>query len=276
MPGGKYFCVTLNHYSINDVNRFKLLIADPRVGYIIIGLEGADDTPHLQIYVEFNVRTTFAQAKRLLSDRIHIEARCSSATKAAEYCKKEGDFYEYGKISKVTSGARSDLDALFTDLRAGMTINEISVEHFGAFMRYNRSIVSFMNINASPRDFLSEVVCLWGKTGVGKTRSVWDFHDKNDIYVHPGGRWFDGYTGQTVALFDDFGGSEFKLSYLLKLLDRYPMRVPIKGSFAEWRPRTIYLTSNHAPCEWYPNAKPNHVEALMRRISRCVEMKMDE
>lgn len=73
--------------------------------------------------------------------------------------------------------------------------------------------------------------------------------------------------------FDDFGGSEFKLTYLLKLMDRYPMRVPVKGSFVNWVPKKIYITSNYSPKEWFPNAKDEHVKALFRRFKKVVRFR---
>lgn len=126
-------------------------------------------------------------------------------------------------------------------------------------------------VNSIQRNWLCSVIVYWGPTGAGKTRAVYDnLPSPESIYVHPGGPWFDGYDSQPIVLFDDFGGSEFKLTYLLKLLDRYPMRVPVKGGFVSWCPQEIYITSNHAPVSWFPNAKEEHVRALMRRITNNV------
>lgn len=79
--------------------------------------------------------------------------------------------------------------------------------------------------------------------------------------------WFDGYEGQENVLFDDFHGGVFKLPYLLKLLDRYPMRVPVKGGFVQWKPRRIFITSNIDPDLWFSNANREHVAALNRRFT---------
>lgn len=107
---------------------------------------------------------------------------------------------------------------------------------------------------------------------MGKTRSVWEnATTEEDVFVYPGGGWFDGFDNHPIVLFDDFGGSEFKISYLLKLLDRYPLRVPIKGGFVEWNPLEIYITSNLNPNVWYPNAHAEHVAALFRRFTNIVK-----
>lgn len=124
---------------------------------------------------------------------------------------------------------------------------------------------------APKRDWQPSVIVYWGRTGAGKTRAVFDnLHSTEDIYVHPGGSWFDGYEGQPIVLFDDYAGSEFKLQYLLKLLDRYPMQVPVKGGFVSFVPREIYLTSNLDPADWYSNAHREHVDAMFRRFTNVV------
>lgn len=270
MSRSNYWCATLNNYSDADVVVITQLGANARVGYLVFGKEGANDTPHLQIYLETKIRLRFNQVKTLLGRRNHIEKRAGTAAQASDYCKKEGDWTEFGEISKPEPGHRTDLDVLHRDLRGGATIATISDEHFASFMRYRRSIESYMNIHAKQRDFKTIVRVYWGKTGTGKTRKAFE-ESLVAPYVHPGGNWFDGYTGQHFAIFDDFGGSEFKLTYLLKLLDRYPMKVPVKGNFVEWKPKVLTITSNIDPKDWYKHAHPEHVDALFRRIDVITE-----
>lgn len=109
------------------------------------------------------------------------------------------------------------------------------------------------------------VTVLHGPTGSGKTRRAFE-HDP-ELWSYPGSGWFDGYYGQATVLFDDFSGSEFKITFLLRLLDRYPMQVPVKGGFTWWAPEQIFITSNLSPDRWYPNAHIEHVRALQRRFS---------
>ena len=51
--------------------------------------------------------------------------------------------------------------------------------------------------------------------------------------------WFDGYIGQDTAIFDDFRASGNRFSYILRIIDRYPMDVPVKGGFVYWNPKYI-------------------------------------
>jgi hypothetical protein len=195
-----------------------------------------------------------------------------SPSQAASYCRKEGDVFEYGTLPERRSGSRSDLSALYSAIRAGKSKREIIEEHFAAYSRATRAANEAFVLFAPGRDWTPETYVYWGSTGTGKTRRAYD-EAGMDPYIHPGGMWFDGYSGHSAVIFDDFGGSEFKLTYLLKLLDRYPMRVPIKGGFVNWVPRKIFITSNYSVQDWYPHAKEEHKKALLRRITKRIHFR---
>lgn len=163
------------------------------------------------------------------------------------------------------------MEAVKESILAKRPLKEIALDHFSSFVKYQRGITAARYVLAEKRDWICSVVVYWGRTGAGKTRSVYDnLHDPADLYVHPGGTWFDGYDSQPIVLFDDYAGSEFKLQYLLKLLDRYPMQVPVKGGFVSFVPQEIYITSNINPEDWYRNANPEHVAAMFRRFTNVV------
>ena len=78
--------------------------------YIVIGWEGVAPpqprTPHLQIYLEVEPPVMWTQLKAWFHNA-HIEPRFGPAHKAAEYCKKEGQFREWGDgswLNKQESG----------------------------------------------------------------------------------------------------------------------------------------------------------------------------
>lgn len=272
MPNGaKHWCFTWNNYSNDDKQqlgeRATELLESGRIAYLIYGEEvGESGTPHLQGFISFTKRTTIHAAKQVLHNTVHLEQARGTPSQAAEYCKKDGSYTEFGKCPKGRGG-RSDLEQLSDRILAGATAKEIQEEFPGQYLRYRQNILATIRDLQPERTEPTHVVVLWGRTGAGKTRQVFDYHARGTIYVHTGEQWFDGYEGQPIVLFDDYNGSEFKLSYLLKLLDRYPMRVPVKGGYVQWNPKQVYFTSNKDPKTWYANAHEEHQAALFRRIN---------
>lgn len=240
--------------------------------FTVFGWEtGESGTLHLQGYTELPNRLRLAAIRELFGPRVHAEKRKGSQRQASEYCTKEGNYERYGICTSIVSGQRTDLEQLHTDLKLKRSIESISDEHFSAFIKYRRSIEAYIGLHSDKRNWITEVIVLWGATGTGKTRRVYE--DNENVWSYPGSGWFDGYRGNDVVLFDDFSGSEFKIGYLLKLLDRYPMDVPIKGGFVNWKPQKIYITSNLNPALWYSGAYPEHQLALQRRFTTIEEYK---
>lgn len=265
----KHWVFTLNNYTNEELTLLRTLVPT-QASYVCFGLEvGENETPHVQGYLSLERRLRLQQVRHLVP-RAHFEVRRGSHRQAKEYCEKDGVFEEFG-LEPVEPGSRTDLTSLQNDLRAGKRLRDIADEHFATFLRYPRGIIFYRNVVVSPRDWVCSVVVYCGRTGAGKTRAVYqNLPSPEVLYVHPGGCWFDGYDGHEIVLFDDFGGAEFKLSYLLKLLDRYRMQVPIKGGFVNWAPHEIYITSNLHPNEWYRNCSPEHIAALFRRFTNLV------
>lgn len=275
MTKSQYWCFTLNNYNENEVETLQNLCSNEAIiTYCTFGREVGEDngTRHLQGYLELSRRFRFIQVKRLLGERYHLEKRRGTADQAAEYCHKDdASPYIYGEISLSQQGKRNDLEALHASLREKKDLVTISDDHFSCFIKYERSIKSYITLRVPERNHPPNVIVYWGLTGTGKTRSIYDnLPNLESLFLYPGSGWFDGYYGQPICLFDDFSGSEFKIAYLLKLLDRYPIKVPIKGSFVHWYPSEIYITSNLDPRHWYRGAHPEHVEALFRRFTNII------
>lgn len=271
----KYFCFTINNYNEEEEQTLQTLANQKnKVTYLIYGREvGENGTRHIQGYIEFLNRQRFAGAKRMLGNRCHLERRLGTSTEAAEYCRKDGDVFENGEISVSKQGHRSDLDSLHESLKAKKSLAEISDEHFGVFLKYERTIRSYKFLHSIPRnpEKPPSVICYWGNTGTGKTKAVWaNCVSVNDVWVYPGKGWFDGFEDHTIALFDEFRGSSMELHLLLQILDRYPLKVRIKGAHVNWNPQEIYLTSNQNPIDWYPNVDQASRDALMRRFTNIV------
>lgn len=249
---GKAWCFTTNGYTREDEELLKRLVSDSVATYLVYGREGKGEgeTPHLQGYIEFGSKRAFSRVRASLPPGTHIERRQGTAAEAAAYCKKEGDFYEAGRISR--QGRRSDLEVIREEIKEGASELQIADNHFAQWVQYRRSFAEYRNLlhldRPKPVPFIH---VLWGPSGVGKSRYVRHMHPDESIWNWGGDRWFDGYNGQSVALFDDFDGTGLEFRMLLRVLDRYELQVPVKGGFVDWKPRRIYITSNRDPRFWF-------------------------
>lgn len=270
MPqSAKHWCFTLNNPTDLERDTLEAIgneLPSPFV-YLVYGNEvGESGTHHLQGFLSLSARKTLAWVKNAVSEKAHFEAAKGTPKQASTYCKKDNDFKEFGVLPKG-KGARTDIKACVDAITKGETLREITKNHPEIILRYGSGVLRLRQHFRPTRDGPPQIWVFWGPTGTGKTRRVWEFTDPEKLWVHPGQQWFDGYDGHEAVLFDDFDGGWFKLSYLLKLLDRYVMPVPVKGAQTWWCPKTIYITSNIEPKLWYPQANQNHKDALMRRLT---------
>jgi len=263
MSKSKYWCFTINNHSDKDVETLSKVEVD----YIVYGVEkGESGTPHLQGYLCWGQRKSFAATKATLGPKVHLERAKGSPKQASDYCKKDGDFTERGRLPGG-QGQRTDLQQVYEEIKNGANLRTIAEFNPTAAIKYSTGILRLQQFMRPDRTKPPTIWTFWGATGTGKTRRVWEFADLEKLWLHPGGPWFDGYMGHETVLFDDFDGSWFKITYLLKLLDRYVFTVPVKGGFTWWAPTIIYITSNIDPHDWFPMAKEEHKKALLRRLT---------
>jgi len=244
------------------------------VNKMIVSKEvGESGTPHLQGAITFKRVYRLAALKKLCP-RAHWEP--AKAKDCFNYCLKDGSEVVINK-NNTKQGKRSDWEEVKSMIQEKRGRDEISekfpnlvgtcykgIEKLGEWIEDKRPVKNQKVIKEK------EVIWIHGETGTGKTKYVYDNYDINDIWESASNLdWFDGYFGQKVVLIDDFRGDMCKFRWLLRLLDRYPLRVPIKGGFTVWNPEIIIITSCKAPNMVYnPEVFDNEekVDQLIRRI----------
>lgn len=241
----------------------SVAVWNKNVRYMICGFEIAPQTgtPHLQMYMEVFLKRSLSGMKLFVTDlglpQAHLEMSNGTAQQNIDYCSKEGDFVTFGRPATTVNGEKQS--TLCAELiRSGSSLKRIADELPEYFMARSKGIRELMFALSSPedcdkpRDFVTQVKVYLGPTGTGKSREA---HEVDKIqWTHGGDRWFDGYQGQEVVLFDDFAGVQSGITFrkLLQLTDRYPLTVPVKGGFVNWRPKLIIFTTNVEPERWYP------------------------
>lgn len=125
-PSSLYWCFTLNNYVADDETYLRSVIESDLCTYIVFGRETSESgTPHLQGYIELSTRKRMNQVKTLLGhDRFHLEPRRrnSNAVRASSYCKKDGNFEEFGTLSTPNrgDGKRTELQQVYTAITEGI------------------------------------------------------------------------------------------------------------------------------------------------------------
>lgn len=161
MSRAKYWCFTLNNPTADERTKVVALDGDVSLEYLVFGNEvGESGTPHLQGFVSFVARVRLTQLKQVISDRAHFEV-AKFPEKAAEYCKKDGDFIEFG-ILTLSKGKRTDIDAFKDDVKAGvLTVKELRECHSVVFAKYSQFCTQYIQDHNSVLDVEAHVLYGW-------------------------------------------------------------------------------------------------------------------
>jgi len=123
-----------------------------------------------------------------------------------------------------------------------------------------------------------EVCYIFGASGAGKTRGIYEKHKGRDVcritnYRATNGVTFDGYSGQDVLVFEEFS-SQIPIEEMLNYLDVYPLSLPARYNDKVACYTKVYITSNISLNEQYKNIQTLRSEtwrAFLRRIHKVIE-----
>lgn len=260
----KSFCFTINNWTEDDVTILKGLEST----YLIYGEEkGKEGTPHLQGYITFK-KTYRLKGLKELHAKAHWEV-AKTREAAIEYCKKEGKYSESGKSIEIKSnkqGKRTDLEVAVDTVKL-KGLKAMIEEHPKTYVRFHSGFEKLAARQAKPRDPKNPpiVTWLWGPSGTGKTRQV--VEKEPDLWMSGKNlKWWEGYENQEAILIDDFRGDFCTFHELLRIIDRYPYKVEVKGGSRELNSKRIYITSCHKPELVYDKCD-EEITQLLRRIT---------
>lgn len=135
---------TINNPTQQDKDHVSSLGEHELCRYLVVGRErGESGTPHLQGFVICNRSTRQSRIAGLLP-RAHLEITRGTSEQASTYCKKEGDFDEYGEFPTNYTGNKyiEELtawgDAFIEAEGRAPSSPEIARAHPTAYLRYPR------------------------------------------------------------------------------------------------------------------------------------------
>lgn len=242
---------------------------------------------HLFIYSKSPIRFQTLKNRFYTS---HIEKAYGSVKENRDYIRKEAkwkddikaetkvdnSFYEWGEMPTEEAEKEPMLFSLIEDIKAGKSVAEI-VESNPKYALRTRDVEALRQTilaEVGENQFRHvEVIYLYGDSGVGKTRSIYEENDYREIYritsYRKNGIIFDGYNSQSVLVFEEFH-SNVPIGEMLNYLDVYPIRLPARYSDRIAFYTKVYITSNVPLQKQYvdvQNYYPEIWKAFLRRIS---------
>lgn len=265
------YCFTLNNWVDND-EVVLAAVAESHSKYLIYGKEvGECQTPHLQGFFTLSKVISLTGLKKLLGDRYHFEAAKGTSVQASEYCKKEGDFVEFG--TAPVERQRSDLTLLAEAIAEGKSLQEVASLDPATYIRNYRGLANYQALQS--QDYTHDSVrgiWLHGPPGTGKSHHARLFAEaRGTLYVKPQNKWFDGYAGEDSILLDDLDINH--LGHHLKIwADKYACTGEIKGGITKLRHKWFIITSNYHP-NFLWSEDDTMCQAVLRRF---ITIRLDE
>lgn len=238
--------------------------------YAIAGTERYKDSGllHLQGFIHLKKKQRLNKLKPFFNGIAHWEPKSdkSKISQASDYCKKEGDFVEFGtrppddigeiQVNRWAIARQSAENGDF-----GRIDDQIYLAHF-------RNIVAIRARATQDVHVLPEPSGLWlhGVPGSGKSRKARSL--TSTTYLKGANKWWDGYEDQETVVIEDLDKSHSWMANLIKCwTDVYPFSAEVKGGVIQIRPKNIVITSNYSIEEIF-GENPVDVLAIKRRCKR--------
>lgn len=255
---------------------------------------GSLGTYHTHIYIVAASPIRFGTIKNRLP-MAHIEKAFGTSEQNRDYIRKdgiwtedsksetsvEGTFYEWGEMPSEKKKSLRQMQEIINDIQDGKRTSEIILEkpELAFNIREIEILQQTLKREAASQGFREvNVIYLFGKTGVGKTRMIYEQHNPQDVCrittYRKNGVVFDGYTDESVLVFEEFH-SQIDIAEMLSYLDRYPLRLPARYNDKTAMYTTVYIVSNLPLEKQYVEVQrqaPEVWRAFLRRINIILEI----
>lgn len=247
-------------------------------------------THHIHIYIVFSSGVRFSTMKNVFSLGGDIEPARGSSAENRDYVSKsgkwendkksdtriDGTFEEYGEMPEEHQGVSNEYTMVIDRILDGASNADI-LREFPQYLRglrdveYVRQTLRAEEYRDKWRDITT--VYIYGTTGAGKTRYVMESFGYSNVYaVNNYKNPFDGYTGESIILFDEFASS-FRIQDMNNYLDGYPLTLPARYSNKQACYDRVFIVSNLDLRDQYAFTRINQPEvweAFIRRIHKVM------
>lgn len=282
-----------------DHGRLKEILSLFRPLYYCMADEIADTgTYHTHIYLFTHSPVRFSTIKNRLPTA-HMEKAYGTSRENRDYITKSGKwagtnkaetsvagtFFEFGALPTEAEEKSPVMHQLLQNVKEGMTTTEIIEQTPSMAFRVRDIDLLRQTLTAEKYAVENrplEVSYLYGASGAGKTRSIYEAYDPRSIYRVTNyraarGISFDGYHGQEVLVFEEFSG-QIPIEDMLNYLDIYPLSLPARYNDKTACYTTVYITSNLPLEKQYRGEqwdRPETWRAFLRRIHNIIEFLPD-
>lgn len=249
------FCIT--DYPDSKHHSWPNLEDIPGGRYIVYQFELCPRTYrlHIQAYLELS-RPTRLSSLKIYFPTAHLETRLGTRDQARGYCMKpetrvEGPF-EDGDWDSGGQGTRNDLLAA-AHLVQTEGLQAVAQQMPHLLIKFPRGLTLLHQMTQPTRQTLTTLTIYWGPPASGKSTKAFS----QDLYPYskpPDCRWWDGYMGQSTVILDDFTPDQIPLQTMLRLADRFPLQLEVKGGMVQFLATRIIITANTDPTLWYKGA----------------------
>jgi len=189
------------------------IFIDDDMDYLAYGIEICPNTgkKHFQSFICLKSKITWKAFKKYRKNWLNIDCWFNIIKGTLKqnkiYCSKDGEYTEFGKLPK--QGERIDLIEIKNNLVNGnITLNELMINEPYTYHQYGRTLrdIDELLISKKYRNWKPNVLWLYGKSGIGKTKlSKALLNDNYYNYKHENNYWND-YNGEENILLNEYRG----------------------------------------------------------------------
>lgn len=243
---------------------------------------GESGTEHIHVYVRCSYPVRF-NAVRKMFEGAHIEvARGTYAENEAYLSKQSEPVYFYVEDGEVKRKEKEEKKAELRVNKKGVwaTVKEMIdqgmevdfiLNEFPSMLVHRDKIERYAAERIKKKYTPMTCIYMFGKPGVGKTSMVYEVEGYDNVYrVVDYKNPFDQYNGEGVIVLDDYRG-QLEESFLLALMDVYPVFLPCRYRDKYRKANKIYILSNMEPRQIF-GFFGFMVEAFTRRCKMILEI----